>query len=220
MHGLVLTIALLMIGSARAQVDTSAQNLMVVVREAIGANQNSETLEPLGRGRLKLSDGREFEFELAAFLLLGDMQIRFVFDGPQFMSNAKPQDRARLGLAPAEALALAVANIKRVYGDPVAKPWEMGLMQVEGRSPDLDSSYVLDRAFWRHLLREHPEGLVVAVPKRGALLFTPANEEAKVQWLPDNIARLHATSGKLRVSSALYLFKDDRWTVFQSPRSE
>ncbi|WP_434904503.1 hypothetical protein [Bradyrhizobium sp. HKCCYLS20291] len=213
-------IALLMAGSARADVDTSAQNLMVVVREAIGTNKDTETLEPIGKLRTKLPDGKEVEFELAAFLLLGDMQIRFVFDGPQFMPNAKPQDLARLGLAPAEALALAVANIKRVYGDPVAKPWEMELMQVEGRSPDLDSSYVLDRAFWRHLLREHPEGLVVAVPKRGTLLFTPANEEAKVQWLRDNIARLHATSGKLRVSSALYLFKYDRWTVFQSPKSE
>src|SRR5262245_28088387 len=117
--------------------DTSAQNLMVVLRESTGANKQDETLEPLGKGRARLPDGREAEFEVAAFAFLGDMHIRFVFDGPTSMLNAKPQDLARLRVNPVQALQLAVGNIKRVYGDPVAKPFTGGLMQVQGKSPDL-----------------------------------------------------------------------------------
>jgi hypothetical protein len=133
------------------------------------------------------------------------------------MLNAKPDDLAGLNLSPAQALRLAVANIKRVYGDPVAKPWTGGLMQVHGKSPDLDSSYFLDRAFWQGLLRRHPEGIVVAVPKRGGLLFTPVTDGEAVERLRKGVALLHSSSDRMRVSSALYLFKDDRRTVFQPP---
>jgi hypothetical protein len=51
--------------------------------------------------RTKLADGREIELELAWFAFLGDMQVRFVFDGPSYMRNATPQDLARLNLSPA-----------------------------------------------------------------------------------------------------------------------
>lgn len=88
-------------------------------------------------------------------------------------------------------------------------------MYVIGASPDLSSSYFLDRAFWRSQLAQHPEGLVAAVPMRGALVFAPASDEAAVDALRQNIAYLHRSSEKLGVSSALYLFKDDRWSVFQ-----
>ena len=88
-------------------------------------------------------------------------------------------------------------------------------MQVEGKSPDLNSSYFLDRDFWRDLLRQHPEGIVAAVPKRGGLLFVPLSDRRAVNELRKGIAYLYSSSERLRVSSALYLFKDDHWTVFQ-----
>ena len=143
--------------------------------------------------------------------------VRFVFDGPFSMPSATPQDLALLNLSPDQALQLAVNNIKRVYGAPIAKPLTGGLKEVEGKSPDLDSSYFLDRAFWRNLLRQHREGIVVAVPKRGTLLFTPLTDSSAVDGLRKGIAYLYSVSENLRVSSALYLFKDDRWTVFQPP---
>jgi cellulase/cellobiase CelA1 len=96
-------------------VDTSAQNLMVVLRELIGANKQDEILEPMGKVRATLADGKQVEFEIAGFA--------FVFDEPTSMPNATPQDLARLGANPDQALGLAVRNIKRVYGDPIAKPW-------------------------------------------------------------------------------------------------
>lgn len=90
-------------------------------------------------------------------------------------------------------------------------------MLVQGKSPDFDSSYFLDRPFWLGLLKQYPEGLVVCVAKRGGLLFTPLSNSEAVARLRKGVAYLYESSGNMRVSSALYLFKDDRWTVFQPP---
>lgn len=219
--GVAVSVFFLACESAAAQADLaadrSARNLMVVLRESTGANKQDETLQPMGRMRARLSDGKEVDVETAAFPLLGDMHIRFVFDAPSHMPNAKPQDLVRLELSPEQALQLAVGNIKRTYGSPVVKPFTAGLMQVQGKSPDFDSSYFLDREFWRGLLKQHPEGIVVGVPKRGGLVFTPLSNGEAVNGLRKGIAYLHSSSGSMRVSSALYLFKNDRWTVFQSP---
>jgi hypothetical protein len=191
---------------------------MAVVRESIGANKQDEELKPTGKAKLKLPDGKEVEFEMASFEFIGDMHIRFVFDGPNSMQNATPEDLRRLKLNANEALRLAVTNIKRVYGEPQTKPFSGGVTEVEGKSPDLDSSYVLDRDFWRGLLTTHPEGLVVAVPKRGGLLYAPLADPRAVEGLKRSVTYLHTSSERLRVSGALYLFKDDRWTVFQPTR--
>lgn len=200
--------------------DDNAGNLMVVLRELDGANEQAEVLKPLGKMQVTLADGKQIEMEFAWFRLLGDMVVRFVFDHPDYMTDATPQDLARLKLSPEQALRVAVNNITRVYGEPVATPWSGGLMQVNGKSPDLDSSYFLDRDFWQGLLRQHPEGIVVAVPKRGGLLFTPVTDRNAVDRLRKGIAYLYSSSGDMRVSSALYLFKDDRWSVFQPPQAQ
>jgi hypothetical protein len=206
------------LGSIAQTPDRSRDNLMVVVRESMGANRPDDAFVPTGKVKAKLPDGRVIEMEMASWEYIGDTHIRFVFDGPQMMINATPQDLSKLGLSGVDdALALALANIKRVYGEPSAMPWEGGLMQVKGKSPDLDSSYFLDRAYWQRLLQKHPEGLVVSVAKRGGLLFTPLSDSQSVERLKRGVAYLHSSSERLRVSSALFLFKDGKWSVFQPP---
>jgi hypothetical protein len=190
---------------------------MVVVRESIGASRTEDALTPSGKMKAKLADGREIEFEMASWEFIGDTHIRFVFDGPQSMVNATPKDLERLGInGVQDALALALANLKRVYGEPTAITWTGGLMTVEGKSPDLNSSYFLDRAYWAALTKLHPEGVVVAVPKRGGLLYTPLSNMQAVDGLKRAIGELYSSSQRLRVSSALYLFKDGKWSVFQA----
>ena len=165
--------------------DRSRENLMVVVRESVGANRPDDAFTPIGKGKATLPDGRVIEMELASWDYIGDIHIRFVFDGPQIMINATPQDLSQLGLKGVdEALALAMANIKRVYGEPSAKPWEGGLMQVKGKSPDLDSSYFLDRSYWQSLLKEHPDGLVVPWPNE-VVCFTRRSQIPKQSSVSD-----------------------------------
>jgi len=196
--------------------ETGIENLMVVLRESAGANKLDEVLKPIGKGKVKLADGKEIELDTGWFDYIGDMHIRFVFDGPHSMRGATPADLERLKLTPEQAVGVAVANIKRVYGKPTATPWN-DLLQVKGKSPDLDSSYFLDREFWQALLKQHPEGIVVSVAKRGGLVYTPLSNARAVEGLRRSVAYLHSSSERLRVSSALYLFKDDRWSVFQAP---
>jgi uncharacterized protein YtpQ (UPF0354 family) len=215
--GLALLCGLMMTGDAGAQrIDPSASKLMVVLREWNGGNKQDEALRPVGKVTSTF-DGKDLTMELAWFTFLGDMNVVFVFDEPHSFKHVTAEEFIWLHLSAEEAVERAVANIKRVYGAPRVVPYQSGVMQVVGASPDLDSSFFLDRNFWRSLAARHPEGLVVCVPRRGGLVFTPASDEEAVDALRDNITYLHRTGEKLRISSALYLFKDDRWTVFQPP---
>ena len=220
---LFVLVAALFIGAPassqqQAAPERSRDNFMVVVRESIGANRPDDRLIPSGKTKAKLPDGREIEFEMASWEFIGDTHIRFVFDGPTSMINATPPDLERLGLKSVdEALELAIANVRKVYGAPGAKTFEGGIMQVQGKSPDLDSSYFLDRNFWNDLLKKHPDGMVVSVAKRGGLLYAPTTDVKAVEGLKRGVANLHSSSQRLLVSSALFLFKDGKWSVFQAP---
>lgn len=220
----LLAALLAALGSAPAQArdteafEASESNLLVVLRESPGANKQDESLKPFGAISARMPDGREVEFEASWFQYLGDMHLRLVFDGERRVQSALPEDLHRLRLSPEQALQRAVENLRRRYGTPVAEPWNGGLMQVHGNAPELDSSYFLDRAFWHEQLRKSPAGVVAAVPGRGGLVFARADDEAAVATLRFSAAALFASSNATRISSALYLFKDGRWSVFQPPR--
>src|SRR5438105_7391554 len=163
--------------------DTSAANLVVVLRESVGENKQDETLQPYGRVTAKMPDGRRIELATSWYQYLGDMHIRLVFDGGQSLQSASPNDLERLGLTPEAALDTAVTNLRRVYGVPQVTPWNGGLMQVQGAAPDLASSYFLDRQFWLAQARQYPEGLVAAVPQRTGLVFTSADDGEAIEAL-------------------------------------
>jgi hypothetical protein len=198
--------------------DTRAGNLIAVLRESAGANQEQETLLPYGTLRAQLPDGSQVELETSWFRYVGDMHIRLVFDSRTQLQSASPDDLDRLRLDPEQAVQVAVGNLRRTYGAPEVRPWTGRLMQVSGRADDLNSSYFLDRDFWSGLEARHHGGLVVAVPQRGGLLYAPADDSEAVLALRFSAPALYAAS-RTRVSSALYLFKDGHWSVFQPPMS-
>jgi hypothetical protein len=97
--------------------DAKRENLMVVVRESVGANKRSEALVPFGRFVAVFSDGRQVTMEMPWWQFIGDLHIRFVFDGENEITNASLQDLKRLGLGDVnEALALSMDNIQRTHG--------------------------------------------------------------------------------------------------------
>jgi hypothetical protein len=200
--------------------ETGAGNLLVVLRESQGENKQDESLQPFGKLRATMDDGREIELETSWYRYLGDMHIRLVFDGAKTLQSASPEDLSRLQLSPDEALKVAIANLRRVYGLPVVMPWSGGLMQVQGTAPDLTSSYFLDREFWQALQNRYPEGLVVAVPRRGGLVYASASDDDAIASLRFSVAALYAGGPGARLSSALYLFKDDHWSVYQPPQGQ
>ncbi|HUR90016.1 MAG TPA: hypothetical protein VMZ74_13080 [Ramlibacter sp.] len=200
--------------------DTSATNLIVVLRESLGENKVDESLQPYGRVTAQLPDGRRIELATSWYQYLGDMHIRLVFDAGNSLQSASPNDLERLGLTPEHALDTAIANLRRVYGTPHATPWNGGLMQVQGSNADLASSYFLDRQFWLAQVKHHPEGVVAAVPQRGGLVFASADDGDALEVLRFSAAALYAGGGGTRISSALYLFKDGRWSIFQPPQRQ
>jgi len=208
--------AFFLVLASAADYDRSLSNLMVVLREVEGANKSDETLKASGPAKATI-DGNVVEFSPAWFDFLGDMHVRFVFDAPSSMRGLTTEEFAAFHLTPEEGVKVAIANMERVYGPPVASAWSGGIMAVEGHSADLNSSYFLDRDFWVMLLKQHPEGIIVAAPKRGGLLYVPASDKKGVESLRRSIAMLFSTSGNQRVSSALYQFKDEHWSVFQPP---
>jgi hypothetical protein len=220
--GSALACMLLTAPAAQAQADatpTGAGDLIVVLRESVGENKQDEVLQPIGRIEGTMADGRRIELETSWYRYLGDMHIRLVFDGGQSLQSASPADLSRLKLSPEEALRLAVANLRRVYGEPAVRPWSGGLMQVQAAEPDFTSSYFLDREFWQGLQAQSPEGLVVAVPRRGGLVYAPVTDADAIASLRFSAAALYAGGAGARLSSALYLFKDGRWSVYQAPQA-
>lgn len=199
-------------------IDTSAGNLLAVLRESPGSNFETETLEPIGNVKATLADGREVEIAASWFHYIGDMHVRLVFDGETSMQTASPEDLDRLRLSPEQAVQTAVENLRRRYGSPRVQAFGGTVMQVTGGAPGLASSYFLDRAFWQEQARAHPQGIVVSVPGRGGILFAPADDETALVSLRFSAAALFTASERARVSSALYLFKDGRWSVYQAPQ--
>lgn len=190
---------------------------MFVLREVEGANKEIFSYVPTGPSVGTLPNGERFTIESAWFDLIGDMHVRFVMDGESTMRNLTAKEFATFGLTPELAVETALRNIHARYGHPKSSDWRDGVMLVSGESPDLDSSYFLDRAFWDALLEKHPDGIVVGVPKRGGLIYAPIEDQKAVGVLKQSIRSLHESSGQLRVSSALYLYKSGKWTVYQRP---
>lgn len=192
---------------------------MLVLREVEGANKQEFGFIATRPTTATLSNGETVTINSAWFDLIGDMHVRFVTDSEHSMQNLKAEEFSELGLTPEQAAEVAIANIKKRYGAPQATPWEGGIMLVSGESPDLDSSYFLDREFWQTLLVKHPSGLIVGVPKRGGLIYAPVPDSQAVALLERSIRSLYESSDNMRVSSALYMFKDGQWTVHRKPAS-
>ena len=201
--------------SSALDVDT----LLFVLRERPGANKPVESLVRVDPFEVPLPGGSGTAAMAPAwFDLLGDLQLRLVRDTPEWVFTLHASELADLKLGADEALAIALANFRRLHGPPSVSAWH-NLRRVGGATEDVDHAWFLDRALWRGLLAEHPDGLVAALPRTDLLVFAPATHGAAVDSMRRGIPGLHAGGGDYRLSGALYLFKDDRWTVFQPAAS-
>ena len=189
--------------------------LLFVLRERPGADKADESLALVDPFEVPLpGGGGTATLAPAWFDLVGDLQLRLVRDTPEWVFTLHASELDDLNLRADEALAIALANFRRLHGPPEVSAWH-NLHRVGGATEDVDPGWFLDRALWRGLLAEHPGGLVAALPRTDLLVFAPVTDAAAVDSMRRGIPGLHAEGGDYRLSSALYLFKDDRWTVFR-----
>ena len=193
--------------------------LLFVLRERPGANKPDESLALVDPFEVPLpGGGGTAALAPAWFDLVGDLQLRLVRDTAEWVYTLHASELGDLKLDADAALAIALANFRRLQGPPSVSAWH-NLRRVGGATEDVDHAWFLDRALWRGLLAEHPGGLVVALPRTDLLVFAPATDAAAVDSMRQGVPGLHAGGGDYRLSGALYLFKDDRWTVFQPAAS-
>jgi hypothetical protein len=196
-----------------AETDPRSSALLLILRERPGAHKAQESLAAVAPFEVPIPGGHA-ALAPAWYDLIGDLQLRLVRETPEAMLTLHTSELQELALGAEEAVAIALANLARRHGPPTVQPWHE-LYRVSGRDENFDSSWLLARSFWRERLAEHPAGLVVAVPRTDLLVFAPAADAAAVAAMRRGIPRLHEQAGDWRLSSALYLFEDDRWTVLQ-----
>lgn len=191
--------------------------LRLVLRERPGHNKPEESLAIVEPFEVEGDGGIKVSMAPAWYDLVGDLQLRLAYDTGDHVLTLHAEQLAEMRLTADEAIAIALDNLRRQHGEPQAAPWH-NLQRVSGRDESVSCAYFLDRAFWRARLAEHPDGLVVAVPRIDALLFAPRADEAAVASMRRGIPGLYEGGGvDYRLSSALYLFDNDRWTMLQAP---
>ena len=189
--------------------------LSFVLRERPGADKADDTLALVEPFSVPMPGGATASIAPAWFDLVGDIQLRLVRDADDSMLTLHASELEELRLGLEDAVAAALANFRRRHGPPAISAWH-NLQRVGGAAEDFDSGWFADRDFWRARLAEHLAGVVVAVPRTDLLLFAPASDTAAVDSMRRGIPGLHASAGDWRLSSALYRFQDDRWTVLQA----
>lgn len=142
---------------------------------------------------------------------LGDIRLNFRFAGSG--RDALVSDLQRLGITPAQALGLAVLNHKRQYGDASFVPVSDGVSMLKCSDPAVCTTFFLDRRLWKQLLAKYPEGVLVAVPREGSLLFSPAGDPDASRRLRETAARMLNVGGNARVSRNLYRFGSTGWQI-------
>jgi hypothetical protein len=194
--------------------DPRLSALLFVLRERPGADKPDATLQLVEPFSVPMPGGADATMAPAWYDLVGDLQLRLVRDTPDSMLALHAAELDELGLGADDAVAAALANLERRHGPPAVTPWH-NLWRVGTAEDEFDSNWFVDRAFWRARLEDHPAGVVVAVPRTDLLLFAPADDDAAVASMRVGIPDLHMQAGDWRLSSALYLFADDRWAVLQ-----
>lgn len=192
-------------------------NFMVVLRESPGISLTRPSLDPIEQElQSALSrDNEQLTQEQAWYHFLGDVHIRFVSYQDGIANSISRANFLTYQLSVEDAIEVALNNIRQTHGKPSFRQWSQGIQIVQGQSADIDSSYLLDDLFWETLDAQHPDGLIVAVPKRGGLLFAPCTDTAAVELLTQNVTYLHSTSTEMRVSGALFSRRAGYWALHQ-----
>jgi hypothetical protein len=144
---------------------------------------------------------------------VGDLQLRYSFDDPRYISSVSASDLKRLKLRREDLLPLAIANFRRRYAKFKVERMQ-GFLASVTNAGELEPSLMLDTGFW-DLERQRAGGDIVAgAPARDSLVFTART----VAWHVDALRRLvtdvHASAGNDALSRKLYLWSQGRWEVF------
>ena len=123
---------------AAAEPAIALDTLSFVLRERVGANKADESLVRVEPFEVPIPGGVA-AMAPAWFDLVGDLQLRLVRHTPEHVLTLHASELDALGLCVDDALAVALANLHRLHGEPEACAWH-NLQRVRGRDEDMDSA--------------------------------------------------------------------------------
>ena len=143
---------------------------------------------------------------------VGDLQLRYSFDDPKYISSVSASDLKRLKLKREELLPLAIANFRRRY--PKYKVERIhGAVSSVTNAGELEPSLLLDSGFW-DLERQRTGSVIVAgVPARDSLVFTSRSVAWQVDVLRRLVTDLYGSAGSDALSQKLFQWNQGRWEV-------
>lgn len=194
------------------------ENLFFTLRQVRKQNSSSDTPTPYPAKMLQKIDAAALEMNLAVFAYVGDVQLRFVFvqnNGDKTI--ARMQDLEKLELTPEQAFAVACDNLNRNMPAPRVMEQPAGFYQIGGGgSIDQNTDFWFVRSLWLEQAKHFQSALIVAFPRRGAVLFAPHNDAAAVAAMRKRAQELYAKAGEQRVSGMLFGFTGKQWKVFDT----
>lgn len=143
---------------------------------------------------------------------VGDLQLRYSFDDPKYISAVSAADLKRLKLKREELLPLAVANFRRRY--PRYKVERIhGAISSVTDAGELEPSLMLDSGFWDLERQRVGSAIVAGVPARDSLVFTSRSVTWQVDVLRRLVADIYDKAGADALSRKLFLWNQGRWEV-------
>ncbi len=145
--------------------------------------------------------------------LVGELIVTYAFDLPETFQMVCPHDCQRLGIAPGQIRAIAVANLKRQLGN-IGYQGEPPLVRMIVGG-NLEACLLLVDDIWQSLASKIPPEIVIGVPARDVLLVTTtASTRGGLQMLRDAVKGAYGSETTHALTLQLLVRRDERWEVF------
>jgi hypothetical protein len=143
---------------------------------------------------------------------VGDLQLHYVFDDPQFLLALRVRDLKRLGINREDLPAIVVENYRRLYPDLMVAHPEPGLGVVV-KGGKLEPCVLLDGAFWERQQKRAGKELITVVPSTDEVLFTSSEPRQNIELLRHLAVQRYEAAGKRAVSRTVFAWRNFRWQV-------
>lgn len=184
-------------GLQHAEIPLERGGLLPVLRSKAWIAEADRLLAPAGTPLVT----RPFAGELVSVLSQ---------DLPDRIANVKPETLAAAGLSPAEAFAIADANLAEKGRD--VEIVDVAPFRALGLDGTYEASLMQMRTLWDGLAAKHGR-LAVAAPMRDAVVFAPADDRRLVEELRKLAAHFFA-QGAYPLTDEILLHENGRWSVF------
>jgi uncharacterized protein YtpQ (UPF0354 family) len=164
-------------------------------------------------------DGGDGSEEHAPFAdsFVGDLSIRYAIDGEKAMVDVSPAIAKTLGIDRKELLEVSIKNLHALYPDPDIRHGN-GYGMLLGAS-DLESSWMVDHAFWEKEAASMKGELVASVPVREVMVWGDSAVPGVIDDLRQKGIGVHAgeIASNRAISRLLYVWRKGRWEVLADP---